>query len=542
MLSTLARPWSRSNPTPVSARRGWPALGLIALLAGALALAAGLDLAWAQGAPKKGGVLRVAVLGDPPTLDSHWTTANFVEVITQHIYEGLYTLDQSYQPIPDLAETLPQVSADGLVYTIKLRQGIKFHNGKEMTSDDVVASLNRWGGYAVQAKALWASVEEVRPVGKYAIELRLKEKSGVVLISLANANNFGAIYPKEIAEKYPTPNKVTEFIGTGPYKFVEWKPDSHIRMIRFDDYKPRSEAPNGWGGRKIAYLDEIRWVPTPDVATRVATLESGEVEFADDLQPDAFDRIKANAKLKPIVVRPFSWAIGVFNKKEGLMTNQKLRQAVQAAIDVEPVMKGAVGNPLFYRLDPGLSFQEQKAWHSTVGVQSYNQHNKEKARKLLQEAGYKGEPIRFLTTKEYAWMYNYALVTKQQLEELGVNVDLQVVDWATLVQRRNNPQMYDIFTTGMSFVPDPTQHPYLRCDWPGWTCDEEIQKRMDVIRKEPDAAKRKAQWDEVQKRFYEYVPAIRYGDIFGFRAMQISVKGFNENMTFYRFYNVWLDK
>src|SRR5262245_23247683 len=227
MLSTLAPPPSRSNPSPVSARRGWPAVGLIALVAGALALAVGLDLAWAQGAPKKGGVLRVAVLGDPPTLDSHWTTANFVEVITQHIYEGLYTLDQSYQPIPDLAEGMPQVSADGLVYTIKLRQGIKFHNGKEMTSDDVVASLNRWGGYAVQAKSLWASVEEVRPAGKYAIELRLKEKSGIVLISLANANNFGAIYPKETAEKYPTPNHATASIRPGPYHSAASKPHPH---------------------------------------------------------------------------------------------------------------------------------------------------------------------------------------------------------------------------------------------------------------------------------------------------------------------------
>jgi peptide/nickel transport system substrate-binding protein len=139
-------------------------------------------------------------------------------------------------------------------------------------------------------------------------------------------------------------------------------------------------------------------------------------------------------------------------------------------------------------------------------------------------------------------MYNFALVTKQQLEELGLTVDLQVVDWATLVQRRNNPQMYDIFTTGMGFVPDPTQHPYLRCDWPGWTCDEEIQKRMDAIRVEPDPRKRKALWDEVNKRFYEYVPVIRYGDVFGFRAMQATVKGFNEGMSFPRFYNVWLDK
>ena len=303
--------------------------------------------------PKKGGVLKVAVLGDPPTLDAHWTTANFVEVITQHIYESPYTLDENYQPIPVLAEALPAVSADGLAYTIKLRQGIRFHNGKEMTSEDVVASLKRWGGYAVQAKAMWASVEGVRAVDRSTVEIKLKEKSGIVLISLANANNFAAVYPKEIAEKYPTPAKVTEYIGTGPFKFVEWKPDVHIRMVRYDDYKPRAEAANGYGGRKIAHVDEIRWIPMPDVATRVASLESGEVDFADDLQAVAYDRIKANPKLRPLIVRPYGWAMAVFNKKEGLMTNVKLRQAVQAAIDIEPVMRAAVGTRCSTGSTPG---------------------------------------------------------------------------------------------------------------------------------------------------------------------------------------------
>ena len=218
------------------------------------------------------------------------------------------------------------------------------------------------------------------------------------------------------------------------------------------------------------------------MATRVAALESGEVDFVDDLQADAYEKIKANPKLRPVIVRPSSWPTGVFNKKEGLMTNQKLRQAIQAAIDIEPAMQAGAGNPLFYRLDSALSFQEQKAWHTKVGAEPYNTRNKELAKKLLQEAGYKGEPVRWITTREYAWMYNIALVAKQQLEEVGVNVDLQVLDWATLVQRRNNPQMYDIFSTGMTLVPDPTQHPYLRCDWPGWTCDPDINGRMDAIR------------------------------------------------------------
>ena len=478
-----------------------------------------------------------------PPSTAHWTTANFVEVITQHIYEGLYTLDQSYQPIPDLAEGMPQVSADGLVYTIKLRQGIKFHNGKEMTSEDVVASLKRWGGYAVQAKALWASVEDVRPAGKYAIELRLKEKSGVVLISLANANNFGAIYPKEIAEKYPTPNKVTEFIGTGPYKFVEWKPDSHIRMVRFDDYKPRAEAPNGWGGRKIAYVDEIRWIPTPDVATRVASLESGEVDFADDLQPDAFDRIKANPKLKPLVVRPFSWAIGVFNKKEGLMTNQKLRQAIQAAIDMEPVMKGGRREPALLPAGPravlpgaeGLALDGRRA-----ELQPAQQG--EGAEQLLQEAGYKGEPDP--VPHHQGIRLDVQLRPRHQAAAGGAGRDRRPPGGRLGDARPAPEQPADVRHLHHGHVlrprPDPAPVPPLRL------------AGLDLRRGDPEAhgrdpegagpAKRKAQWDEVQKRFYEYVPAIRYGDIFGFRAMQTSVKGFNENMSFSRFYNVWLDK
>ena len=116
-------------------------------------------------AQKKGGVLKVGNLGEPPTLDAHWTTATITEVLTNHIYEGLYSLDAKSQPIPMLAESMPAVSKDGLTYTFKLRQGIKFHNGKEMTSADVVASLNRWGQQSTYGKGLYARVAEVRGRG-----------------------------------------------------------------------------------------------------------------------------------------------------------------------------------------------------------------------------------------------------------------------------------------------------------------------------------------------------------------------------------------
>jgi peptide/nickel transport system substrate-binding protein len=514
-------------------RKALIALAAVVLVAGA----AGAALAQV-----KGGVLRVGNLGEPPALDAHWTTASITETLTNHIYEGLYSLDKDNKPIPMLADS-HTVSRDGLVYTFKLRQGIKFHNGKEMTSDDVVASLARWGKQSIYGKALFAQVDTWKALDKYTVEMKLKEKSAIVLISLAVPNNFGAIYPKEIADKFEPAVKVTEYIGTGPYKLAEWKPDQYIRMVRFDEYKSRAEKPTGYGGGKTAYVDEIRWVPVPEVATRVAQVETGELDFADDLNLDAFDRIKRNPGARPIVSKPYYWLVAVFNKKEGLMTNQKLRQAWQAAIDIEPIMKTVAGGKSeFYRMDSSLAPAEVTAWHTKLAGLPWNEKNKDKAKRLLQEAGYKKEPIRFVTTQEYKWMYDFALLTKQQLEDVGFNIDLQVVDWATLVKRRNNPKEYEVFTTGMGVFYDPTHHIYLTSSWPGWTTDEDILKLQAELARETDPKKRTALWEKQTRQFYEKVPVIRYGDLFGLRAARNTVKGFNESTERIRFYNVWLEK
>ena len=493
-------------------------------------------------AQKKGGALRVGILGEPPSLDVHWTTATITETLGNHIYEGLYTLDATNRPIPMLAES-HSVSKDSLTYTFKLRQGVKFHNGKEMTSEDVVASLARWGKQSVYGKALFAQVAEWKALDKYTVEMKLKEKSAIVLISLAVPNNFGAIYPKEIAEKFAPEVKATEFVGTGPFKLAEWKPDQYIRMVRFDEYKSRNEKPNGYGGGKTAYVDEIRWVPVPEVATRVAQVETGELDFADDLNLDAFDRLKRNPAARPIVAKPYYWLVAVFNKKEGLMTNQKLRQAWQAAIDIEPIMKTVAGGKAeFYRMDNSLAPVEITAWHTKLQGLPWNERNKEKAKRLLQEAGYKKEPLRFMTTQEYKWMYDFALLTKQQLEDVGFNIDLQVVDWATLVKRRNNSKEYDAFTTGIGAAYDPTHHVYLSPAWPGWNNDETMLSIAAELARETDPKRRMTLWEQQTRLFYEKVPVIRYGDLFGLRAARNAVKGFDESNERLRFYNVWLEK
>jgi peptide/nickel transport system substrate-binding protein len=508
-----------------------------------LAALAVLLVAVPAAAQRRGGVLRAGNLGEPPTLDAHWTTATLTEVLTNHLYEGLYAFDEGYRPIPMLADGMPTVSGDGLTYTFKLRPGIKFHNGKELTSDDVVASLKRWGQQSQYGRALFAVVADVRGLDRHTVEMRLKQKYAAVLVALGAPNNFAAIYPREIAEKFKPQDKATEFVGTGPFKLAEWKPDQYIRMVRFDDYKSRPEAGSGYGGGKTAWVDEIRWIPVPDVATRVAQIETGELDFADDLNIDAYDRLAKSPIARPIIAKPYYWLVAVLNKKEGLMTNQKLRQAWQAALDIEPIMRAvAGGRPEFYRMDAGLAFVENTPWHVKVEGLGWNERNREKAKRLLQEAGYKGEPVRFLTTQEYKWMYDFALVTKQQLEDAGFTIDLQVVDWATLVKRRNNPKEYDAFTTGTGNVFEPTAFTILSCTWPGWTCDEDIQRLLGEMGRETDHKRRYALWVDMHRLFYEKVPSIRYGDLHGLRAASKKLRGFNEKMERPRFYNVWLER
>jgi peptide/nickel transport system substrate-binding protein len=166
-----------------------------------VALAVGLTAAplGAQEQPKMGGVFKAAMIGEPPTLDLHTTTAVIVQQITWHVYEGLYTYDKSYNPIPLLVES-HTVGDKGRSYTFKLRRGVRFHNGKELTSADVVASLRRWGKLATPGKQFWRNVEGVEAQDPYTVAMYLKEPSGALFMGLARPNNGAVIYPKEIVD------------------------------------------------------------------------------------------------------------------------------------------------------------------------------------------------------------------------------------------------------------------------------------------------------------------------------------------------------
>jgi peptide/nickel transport system substrate-binding protein len=511
-------------------------VGAVTIVLGLLIVALAAGPAQAQDTPRQGGILKAAMIGEPPTLDTHTTTATIAYQIGWHVFETLYTYDRQYQPIPHLAEG-HTVSDGGRRYTITLRKGVKFHNGKDLAASDAAASLTRWGRLHTTGKTMFKTIEAVEAKDPLTLVIHLKEPSGSLLYALASP--YLAIHPKGVMDAAAASDQpVKEFIGTGPFRFVEHKPDRHIRLARFKEYAARSEPADGHGGKRTAWVDEIHFLPVPEVAVRVAGLESGEYHFAQTLKADQYDRLKGNAKLELPIVKPAGWITAAPNHKAGVMTNRKVRQAMQAVLDMDPIMLAAVGHKAFFRVDGSLYFPEQGLFHTPTGVTGYNLKNKERARALLKDAGYAGQPIRWITTKEYDYMYNSALIARQQMEEVGFKVDLQVLDWATVVQRRSKPELWDVFTTGITFSPDPALTSNLQCNWPGWWCHEEKERLLAEMVREGDPRKRRAIIERIQAVFYEDVGRIKMGDFFTLYGTR-DLKGF-QGGSFLHFWNAWL--
>ncbi|MBV7505306.1 ABC transporter substrate-binding protein [Bacillus sp. sid0103] len=464
---------------------------------------------------KKGGDIHIAIDAQPPTLDPQISTTTATKEIARHVFETLLVLNPKYEVEPMLAESYEK-SEDGLTYTFHLRKGVKFHNGKEMTAEDVVASMNRW---------LVKSTRAANAIGKgqfvekdpYTVELKIEKPTIGVLDVIASTNQFAAIMPKEIIDNAPK-DGITEIVGTGPFKLVEWKPDQYIKLTKYDDYKPVDAPSNGLAGKKEVFVDNLVFDVVTDSSTRLAGITTGQYQIAYQISYDNYDQINSSPDIKPSL-NLYGGVAFVFNKKQGPFTNQKLRQAVNTGINNEDVLMGALGNKKFYRLDNGLMYKEQAKWYTDAGKEFYNQHDKEKAKELLKEAGYNGEEVHILATRDYEYIYNTAVVMKQQLEAIGIKVKIDVVDWATLTTKRNDPSAWDAFITGFSPVSIPTQTLPLDPNYAGWPVDAKLQQLTEEIRTASSDKEAMAKWDELQAyNWKEYMAYINIGDFLTFSA------------------------
>lgn len=476
---------------------------------------------------KKGDpdTLRIALTGELPTLDLPSSVVGLTHWVGIHIWEPLFAFNAKYDPVPMLAKDY-KVSPDGLEYTLNLREGVKFHNGAEMTAADVVASIQRWRSVSGRAKKDWADVTAVTAEGNYKVIVKLSKPFGALPASLAITAAMMAVMPKTVIDA-TAGGELKEYVGTGPYKFGEWQKDRFLRLERFDGYSARTEEPSGLAGKKAALIKTLQFVPLKESGVRSASLESGDVDVVTTLSIDDFGRLKGNSNLQVQIVKPVWWITAFFNTTRPPFNNLKLRQAVQALVDCEEAMVAAAGDKAFYRLDPGIMFQEQ-VWNSKAGAELYNQKNPQKAKELLQDAGYGGQPVVIMTTKDYDWMYKAALVTKAQMEAAGLKVDLQVYDWPTVVQRRSKKDQWDMLFTGFGVYGDPSQFSQnfaSLSNYPGWFQSAEMDRWLDAGRQAVKFEDRQKAYAEVQRVFYAEVPALKYGDLFELRGWRSYVQG-----------------
>jgi peptide/nickel transport system substrate-binding protein len=477
------------------------------------------------------------MVAEPPGLDPMSTTADLVGTIMQHVYEPLYTVDVHWQLAPMLAEGMPVITDGGKTYTIALRKGVKLHSGRDLDSGDVVASLRRWLDMAPRGKAVQKEVADLSAPDASTVVFKLHAPYAPLLAQLASTSGMAAIMAKETLAP-----QLTQFIGTGPYRFKERRPDQFTVLVRFDGYSSRTEPASGYAGRREALLDELRFIPVPSPNTRVEGALLGQFHYADQLSVEAISRLEHGAPVEvPVVIKNFGFPYIVFNSKEGMMTSLALRRAVQTALGDSDLMAAAFGDKRFYDAVPNF-FPEGTPFYSMAGANLYNIHNPQAAKEQAAKAGYKGQSIRILVSRQYDFHYNMALVFAEQLQQAGFKTEMQVVDWATLLTRRNDPKLWDVFFSHANSQPEPMlAPPQFSAGAPGWW---ESDKKLSVLgqfNSETDLAKRSALWGSVQQLVYEEVPFIRTGSFSSLAARSSKLHGFTPaNWPF--FWNASLSK
>ena len=485
--------------------------------------------------PTRGGTLTVALSAIPPTVDPYATSLQAAWTTARNVCEPLFDVSTSFEVKPVLVDT---VNYDGkLTYTLKLRSGVSFQNGQPFTADDVVASLNRYLLTPGNGSILKGLTTGITSSGTDQVTISLKQPSAAIPTLLTTAY----MMPASIVKDRPITSPVNDLVCTGPYKLTKYTADQNIELERWDGYKSPSGPSDGGTGEKKAYADKIVFTPLPEASTRLQAVQTGQVDIAGSLPLDVYDSVSSSGTAKALLTSPLSGSTVVFNKISGVMADTRMRQAFLAALNMTDIMGAGFGNKDFYSVDGSIIPEANKTWASNAGTENYNKPDLEKVKQLLKDAGYNGQPITWVTTKDDNTWYAPVLPAQQQLKAAGLNVDVQVVDQATLISRRTDPSKYDLFSSGIPTYADPVLLPYLQESFPGGWKNAQRDALLTKLSTEPDPAARKAAWDELQKLVWTEVPFLKFGTTKVLFAVSSRTQTQRPDELAGYYYNTWLN-
>ncbi|MDE2333104.1 MAG: ABC transporter substrate-binding protein [Rhodospirillales bacterium] len=468
-------------------------------------------------------VLKYVPQANLSSIDPIWTTATVAWMHGSMVYDTLYGIDEKLLPHKQMVGS-DQVSADRRTWTLKLRDGLFFHDGEPVRSADCIASIERWGKRDGFGQYLMGITNEMKVVDDKTFSIHLKKPFALLPYALGYGNAF--IMPERVA-KTDAFKQITDATGSGPFVFQpkEFVSGSQVIYTKFDKYVPRSGAASYFSGGKVAHFDRVEWKILPDPATAAAALQSGEVDWYEN---PIFDMLPSLEKAKDIKVEAIDplGALGIiaFNHEQPPFNDHRILRALLHAVDQKEYVEAVLGGQ-------AKAFGKYPAGYFTLGSPYANQtgmaaltgpRNLELAKKMIQEAGYKGEPVVLMSPSDQPQLQIMAQVTLDLFKKVGLNVQYQSMDWGTLVTRRaeHKPSAqggWNSFCTtwgGLSVANPGSSYPLRgngKGGWFGWPVNPDIEALRSQWFDAPDLAAQQKICDQIQADAFKEVPFIPVG-------------------------------
>ena len=485
-------------------------------------------------------VLKFVPQADLAVLDPVWTTTYQTRDHGFLVFDTLFGLDSAFKASPQMADGAASDDG-GKTWRITLRPDLMFHDGTKVLARDCAASIRRWGARDGFGQALIAATDEIGAPDDRSIVFHLKYLFPLLPDALAKTPpSMCPIMPERLATTDPY-KQVAEMVGSGPYRYKadERVAGSLVVYERNAKYVPRANGtPDGTAGPKIAHIDRIEWHIIPDPGTVAAAVQRGEIDWWLVPQADLLPllRKQRNVKVENIVPTGFVATLR-FNQLNSPFDNPAIRRALLGAVQQSDYMIGMVGtDEELWRVPCGI-FTPGTPMASDAGMEVLTaKRDLAKVKRDLEAAGYKGEKVVVLTPTDIASAKALADISADTLGRVGMNVDAQAMDWATLVGRRvkTDPVAqggWSIFHTSWSGLDtlNPAGHIFLRGNGkaaaPGWPSSSKIEEMRDAWFKAPDPAAQQDLARALQLQAFEDVPYVPLGQYFQPTAYQSNLTG-----------------
>lgn len=366
------------------------------------------------GAPKRGGILKAAFSADPAGFDPQRGPSGMSHVVIEQVYSTLMALNPDAVPQPELAIS-NEVSSDGLAYTFKLRPGVKFHNGDDLTSEDVKFSFERLlapnSGYSYTSQI--ETIKKVEAVDPLTVRFTLTRRTGPFLVYMAFPGS--SIVPKKLVQSGHDLN--AQPIGSGPFKFVSYEPRNVIKFTRNDSYFEQGKP----------YFDSMEYQLIGDITALTTAVLSGHVNFSNEIPPKDWHRVKSNSALvaRTLEGSRFNWLLP--NNSHKFFDDVRVRQAVSYALDRAALVDGA----FFGQATPILGgVIPQWNWGYAPDIKFAPANGDvAKAKALLAQAGF---PDGFSTTmsivSSFPQQMAMAPIIQSNLKRVGINAPISTME------------------------------------------------------------------------------------------------------------------